>query len=39
MVRGEKKFEKHWTNVHHNSMLLDINMTLAGAHVSYAHSQ
>jgi len=38
MVRGEKKFEKHWTNVH-NSMLLDINMTLAGAHVSYAHSQ
>jgi len=26
------------SNVHHSSMLLVINMTVAGGHMSYAHS-
>jgi len=38
MVRDEKKFGSHWSNVHHSNMLLVINMTVAGTHVSYAHS-
>ena len=31
-------FKNPWSNVHHSSMLLVINITVAGGHMSYAHS-
>jgi len=31
-------FKNPWSNVYHSSMLLVINITVAGGHMSYAHS-